>query len=458
MRCTWLPIFALLAGCTADLGAGMGADAGAGSDATTADSDAGDIVDPQPHAARYSADALRSPITTTVVESMRAIYTSRSAPADWVFMKVGASGTVSSRFLDCFAGDNVDLDGRAALQETIDYYNAVAAGDESSWNRTTIAAKVGHSAGWVISEDPSPLDEEIAAINPRAALVNYGTNDMGLGSTHETAMWPFVDNFTALLDELEDAGIIPIITGLNPRSDYISAARWVPTYNTVTRAIAEARQLPYINMYRASVDLPDMGMVSDGIHGNVYVDGSSRPCVFTSEALEFNYNIRNLLTLETLHDVRETVMAEAVAPDADTDRYSGLGAPDDPFVVDRLPFTHHADTSASSHDLIDAYPACDDGQDESGPELYYRLDIAETTPMRILVLDGDGVDVDIHLLDGSLDAASCIARAHRIIERTLEPGTYYVAVDTWVSGGGDAQAGNFSLVALECEPGDARCQ
>lgn len=458
MKHLYLAALVVAAGCSAEVGANAGADGGAVGPDAGADSPDANIVAPQAHAARYSTEELRSPITRTVVEAMRAIRGASDAPADSVFMKVGASGTVSNRFLDCFAGDDIDLDGRVALQETIDYYNAIAAGDESSWNRTTIAARVGHSAGWVISDDPSPLDEEIAAINPRAAIVNYGTNDMGLGSTYETAMWPFVANFTALLDQLEAAGIIPIVTGLNPRSDSASAARWVPTYNAVTLAIAESRQLPYINMYEASVDLPDMGLVGDGIHGNVFADGTSRPCAFTEPALQYNYNVRNLLTLEVLHDLRDTAIAGDDAPHADTDTYVGAGAPGDPVVVDRLPFTHHADTVASGHDAIDAYPACDGGQDESGPELYYRLDIAESTPMRILVLDSAGVDVDVHLLEGSPEASSCLERAHRIIERTLAPGTYYVVVDTWVSGDGDEQGGAYSLVALECEPGDTRCQ
>ena len=449
-------VFAVLAACQAELGTGGDTDGGLAVDAGPNDPDANDPA--MPHAARYSADALRSPITATVVDAMRAIAAVSSTPADTVFMKVGASGTVNNSFLDCFAGNDIDLDGRTSLQPTIDHFDAIAAGNESSWNRTTLAAMVGRSAVWVIGGDPSPLDEEIAAINPRFALVNYGTNDMGLGSTYETALWPFVANFVALLDQLEARGIIPIVTGLNPRSDSVAAARWVPTYNTVTRAIAEARQLPYINLYAASVDLPDMGLVSDGIHGNVYSDGASHPCVFTDQALQFNYNVRNLLTLEALQEVRETVVDGAIAPAPDTDRHTGVGAPTDPFIVDRLPFTHHASTASSTGNSIDAYPSCDDGQDESGPELFYRIDIAQTTPMRILVLDAAGVDVDLHLLAGTTDAPSCIARAHRIIERTLDPGTYYVVVDTWVNGDGEAQSGAYSLVALACEPGDSRCR
>jgi len=404
---------------------------------------------------RYPSDVIRSPITPSVTDALTKIYARSATPNDGVFMKVGASGTVSNYFLDCFTTGPVDLDGRSEMQSIIDYYNTALAAGDSSWERTTLAAKIGRSATWAISGDPSPLDQEIAAINPRVALVNYGTNDMSLGITYETALWPFVSNFTALLDQLQSAGIIPIITGLNPRGDDANAARWVPTYNAITRAIAEARQLPYINLYLASVDLVDMGLVGDGLHGNAFNGGA---CVFTADGLQFNYNIRNMVTAQTLSTVKDVVLDDNPAPDTPGAGFAGAGAPDDAFVVDRLPFTHSASTATSPSSRIDGYPACDTGQNESGPEYYYRLELTQTTPLRILVLDGDGVDVDIHLLAGGANASDCIARHNRIIERTLEAGTYYIAVDSYVNANGDVQSGDYSLVVVECEPGDTRCQ
>jgi len=429
-----------------DVDGGVATDGGSGPDAT---------VPVTGGPARYSAGELRSPITESVVNRMRAIYDRSGTANDVVFMKVGASGTVSSKFLDCFSGSSVDLDGRTHLQSTIDYYNMLMASGVSSWERNTLAAVVGRSASWAISGDPSPIEEEISAINPRIALVNYGTNDMSLGITHETALWPFVANFNALLDELEGQGIIPVITGLNPRSDNATAADWVPTYNSVVRAIAEKRQLPFINLYLASVDLPDMGLVGDGLHGNGFGGGS---CVFTSEGLQFNYNARNLLTLEALNDVKHVAIDDLDAPDGPTAGHTGTGAADDAFVVDGLPFTHSANTATSPHSSIDAYASCDAGQDESGPELYYRLEITEKTPVRIMVLDRGDVDVDIHLLSGGPGGDGCIDRDHRIIERTLLPGTYYISVDSFVNSDGVAQSGEFSLVVVKCADSDTRCE
>ncbi len=422
------------------------------------DADA-DATVPVPGPVRYHHEPLVSPLTEHVMDTLRDIAGLDPAAAEDVFMKVGASGTVSTHLLTCFASGQatLDLDGRDALQPTIDHFLLGDAGSTTPFDRASLAAEVGRSAVWAITGDPSPLDLERTALHPRYALVNYGTNDMQLGTTHRSALWGFAANLSALLDQLTNQGVVPIVTGLNPRTDLVSATYWVPTYNAVTRGLAEARQLPYINLYRATVDLADSGLVADGVHGNVYVDGSAEPCVFTLTGLAYNYNLRNLLTLEVLDDVKRTLSDGAPAPDTLVDDWEGDGSPATPFLVDRLPFTHTADTAASPHENVDAYPACDTGgQDESGPEYLYRLDLDEATSIRILVVAAPGVDVDLHLLDATATPAGCLERDHRIIERTLAPGTYHLMVDTWVSTTGPL-SGSYLLVALACEPGDPDC-
>lgn len=410
---------------------------------------------------RYPADTLTSPISPHVARELTRIADNDPARASDVFMKVGASGTVSKNLLYCFAGDaqpqyQLDLDGRDELLPGIEIFRQGNAAGNTPFDRPTIAAKVGHSAGWVIDGTPSPLDEEIAAVNPRFAFVNYGTNDMGLGATYSSAMPGFYANMSQLLDELEAQGIIAIISGLNPRSDREAAALWVPTYDTVTRGLAEARQLPYISLYLAAKGLPDQGLISDGIHGNAYNSGGSQPCIFTAEGLEYGYNIRNLLSMQVLDQTRRVVLDAEPAPDA-TLSHMGDGKPGSPVLIDTLPFTHSADTTSVSQRNIDTYAGCSADQDESGPELLYRLDLSEATALRAIVLDREGVDIDIHLLQGDASGASCLERDDRIIERTLQPGTYYFALDTYVSSSNGELAGEYLFVIQPCEAGDDDC-
>ena len=61
-----------------------------------------DMTSPD-HPTRYPETQLISPMTPSVAASLRQIYQRSASLQDDVFMKVGASGTVSTRLLHCFA-------------------------------------------------------------------------------------------------------------------------------------------------------------------------------------------------------------------------------------------------------------------------------------------------------------------------------------------------------------------
>jgi hypothetical protein len=245
-----------------------------------------------------------------------------------------------------------------------------------------------------------------------------------------------------LLDRLEREGIVPIITGLNPRGDSDEAARWVPTFDAATRGMAEARQLPYISLYRATGSLPGMGLGSDGLHGNVLSEsGGAQPCVFTASALQFNYNVRNLLSLEALDAARRLVLDAAEPEEAPgLPRVAGDGSRERPFIIDRLPFTHNFDTRRGASHI--ARWSCG-SQNESGPEIHYRLSLAAPTAVRAAVLARKPVDVDLHVGD---DAGNCVVRADVVAERSLPAGEHAIVVDSFVSSTGRSNEGEYLLV------------
>ena len=102
----------------------------------------------------------------------------------------------------------------------------------------------------------------------------------------------------------------------------------------------------------------------------------------------------------------------------------------------------------------DAYPGCGAAQDERGPEIVYRLELAAPSALQAMLLDLGEVDVDLHLLGD--DGASCVERADRLADRTLPAGAHRVVVDSFVSGGVE-HAGAYTLVLIACEPGDPDC-
>ena len=383
---------------------------------------------------RYPHGQITHPLGQSVLDTVAGIALADDAMSDNVFMKVGASGTVYVSFLKCFAGDNVDLDGRDALEPALDYFLAGDADGTDPFSRSTLAASIGKSAGWAITGDPSPLEQEMAALQPRFAFTNYGANDMQLGTTHESALWGSGDKYWRLIDQLIASGVVPIVTLMLPRTDLDTAPYWVPTYNMVSRGIAQARQVPLLDLWLAVQDLDGYGLSGDGLHANTSPNGA---CVFTPAGLAYGYNVRNLISLEALERMRQVITGDLEAEPSEPIT-TGTGGPDDPFIVE-LPFTHSADTSASTFDAIDTYDC--GPQDESAPRVYYELTLTETTALRALVVDKSGTDVDIHLLSRP-NGDACLARGHHIVQGTFAPGTYYIVVDGWVSAAGSNSAAN----------------
>lgn len=108
------------------------------------------------------------------------------------------------------------------------------------------------------------------------------------------------------------------------------------------------------------------------------------------------------------------------------------GSEDCPYRIDAFPFVHTADTSAVTQRNFDAY-SCNDQLDESGPEVIYlfTVDSSGTLTATLDDVDGDAVDVDIHLLDAN-DPSACLERAHISLSRAIGPGRYFLVVDTYV--------------------------
>lgn len=401
---------------------------------------------------RYPAGRVHSPVTAFVADRWRSVAGTSNEPREDVFLKAGASSTVSHHALFCFDGGAVELGVHGHLEGARAYFLGGDAAGTSPFARASMSAESGRSAAWALTGSPSPLAQEWGALNPRVALVHFGTNDMNLGATHGSAMVPFHEAMTALVEDLVGRGSLPVLLGITRRGDDPTANLWVESYNAVIRGIAQSRQVPFIDLYEAIDPLPEHGLGSDGIHLLASPEGA---CTLSEEGLQWGFNMRNLVALEALDRTMAVLVDDAAALDDAAPGFEGDGTLEDPVRIDALPFAHAADTTRAGLEDIDAYPSCDDA-DESGPEVRYRLELSEPTPLRMLVLDHPEVDVDVHLLEAGGDGDGCLARADRRIEGSLPAGTWDIVVDTWSSDGAP-YAGEYLLVVVRCQPGDEAC-
>jgi hypothetical protein len=391
--------------------------------------------------ARYSELEIHSPITDSVAERLRAIAGAQARTED-VFAKVGDSNTVSSGFLNCFVGPLVELDTHLALLDTLDFFRGGDASGTPPFNRTSLAATIGWSAWSPISGSPSPLTREIDAIEPRIAVIMFGTNDVETRNIYR-----FGESMMDIADQLVRGGTIPIITSAPPRDDDAVSDAWIPRFNAVARGIAEARQTPFVDLERALRAVPGHGLGPDGIHLESYPTGA-RACSFTAAGLTHGHNVRNLLTLEALERARFALEGRA-SPDASAPALVGRGVAAEPYLIDRLPFTDTRDTRAQGERLISAYDACAP-QDESGPEIVYRFEVTARTAISAFVIARGQSDIDLHLLNGRAEPSACVQRNDRTISATLDPGTWYFVLDTYVANGTELP-GEF-LFAVVAEP------
>ncbi len=376
-----------------------------------------------------------SPITPSVVANLKRI--AAIAPRlDGVFAKIGDSNTVNTNFLACLSGANVDLAGQTALQATIDHFKP-----GPSYLRVSQAATVGWSAGAALAGTPSPLDNEVNALSPRYALVMFGTNDIG-DSTGD--VFTYARNMFSITDQLIARGIIPLLTTLPPRDDLALADARVPEFDAVVHGIAQARQIPLMDLERAMRLLPAHGIGSDGLHLNVYLSGGfARGCIFTAAGLAFGHNTRNLLVLESLARARVAVDT-STASDPSATVQQGLGTLAAPFLIPSLPFVDLRDTSKSGINRISTYPGCGSTTDESGPEQLYQLTVTQPTAVKIQAFALNGADIDVHLMNSPTSGAGCVLRNDRQIVTTLQPGTWWLSLDTYVAAG-TAKSGEYLL-------------
>lgn len=400
----------------------------------------------------YPADRTLSPLTPSVVENLRAIAAIGAAKDD-VFSKVGDSHTVSTGYLTCLNNTGLDLMTYTDLADGIAHFANGDAGGDDPFDRVSLAAVGGKTASWAITGSPAPIDQELNAVTPRYATVMYGTNEIGSDSPTENQQGvraaAYGGNMMTLIERIIAAGAIPIISSIPPRTS-IASDRMVPLFNAIARAVAQWKQIPFVDVEKELRPLasPKYGLAGDGVHLQTAPSGS---CDFSSGGLNYGNNVRNLHTMQMLDRMKSVMFDNDPAPDATAVGVSGTGDRDDPFVIEpsALPFGDSRNTATGGFSEIDTYPGCSATQDESGNEFWYRITLTEPTTLRALVLDRGTVDVDIHFLNATGEASGCLERHDtQVVTNELAAGTYYFVVDTFVKSG-VPQAGEYLFVVIK---------
>ncbi len=224
---------------------------------------------------------------------------------DFYVGKVGDSYAVSASFWHVFAGASYDLDDKAG-QNVVD--SMLSAASPYLPNYNSLAAKAGGSTPWLLSGNPSPLEQYIAAGGPEVSVVIIGTSDIGLGSVSNIPSF-FYTNLTEIVDQLLASNSIPILTTLPPQVDRVHL---VVQGNEVISMVASNKNVPLNDYYseviaRQPTNWHGTLIAPDGIHPSS--TGPAGVGVFTDDNLNTNgYALLNYTTLRTYAEVLEHVL------------------------------------------------------------------------------------------------------------------------------------------------------
>lgn len=416
-------------------------------------------------------------VTQEVADHLRAV----AAIGDHdpgVFLKSGDSitaGTGPQGAFGCFAaaeGATIDLGDHPEWSTTVAHFDQVPLGDgQTSWDRDSSAAMGGVGAQWITDGDPSPLQQEIDAIDPRFAVVMIGTNDAA-GSVPEYGFGPYgvrdyTRNMLAIVDTLEAQGVVPILTYIPPVNSDPVRSYFAVDLVAVLRAIATARRIPTIDFY-SPMDALGLPENPDGVHPSWYPAGS---CILDAVGLQYGYNIRNAASLAVMDKVRRVVLDGVSAIDPDPPGLVGEGTREQPFAIPELPFALAVDLAdAPGPDALADYGGCGGLDGAGGPETVFSLEVSDSTPVRAMVTTSAFAcesetaftdcnltrDTVIALFADGLTADHCVIAHSTVIQARLLPGvTYHVVVDSF----GTASADTDAFVSVHrCHVGDPACE
>ncbi|MBI5537538.1 MAG: hypothetical protein HY898_32750 [Deltaproteobacteria bacterium] len=131
------------------------------------------------------------------------------------------------------------------------------------------------------------------------------------------------------------------------------------------------------------------------------------------------------------------------------------GSRDAPIVIGAFPYEDSRDTSKGGFRYFNYY-SCKDTAAEYGREFAYSFDVCQKGTVHLQVDAVGGDDPDLHLLS-DLKESACIARADVTIDQALEPGRYFVVVDTYVSGNVEQEGPYTFKASFTADPGTAGC-
>jgi hypothetical protein len=125
------------------------------------------------------------------------------------------------------------------------------------------------------------------------------------------------------------------------------------------------------------------------------------------------------------------------------------GTMSNPIPISANTWTFSGDTNNAPSDAIDNYPPS--SQNASGPEYIFSFTLDHPVVANMALNVSTPTDIDLFLLS-SITPLTVIAYHGNALSTTLQPGTYYLVADTFVSAGAEMKGPFYLTVTFEETP------
>jgi hypothetical protein len=248
-----------------------------------------------------------APIIPPVDPSMRGVYQRGLERRRYthVITKIGDSVSADPLYLGPMSRPGANLGPYDYLRESLDFFGA-------STQVGSVAARLGMNSyavfdpAWANGElcetGESPLICELRRKRPSVALIMFGGNDVRHMDDTD-----YNTQIRRLVDETLAEGVIPVLStfSADPNMPY-----WAQSvaFNTRLIEIADAYNIPIINLWLASRPINAFGLEGDGIHMKHWGTDTFR--VDATFPAYSGAALRNLLALRMLDEIRRTIFLD----------------------------------------------------------------------------------------------------------------------------------------------------
>ena len=182
------------------------------------------------------------------------------------FTKMGDSLTYIPQFLFFFGDPRADMGLYSSLDETRRYFARpsdpeyqLSVSAQKGLNMASLYDPFWASAARCQSGE-SPFTCEIENTNPSIVFIMFGPNDVRRSTAEE-----YRTNLTGIVDDLISMHIVPVLSTF-PNDENYNFYEKSTEFNRIIVELASERNIPVINLWRASRDMPVYGLGGDGVH------------------------------------------------------------------------------------------------------------------------------------------------------------------------------------------------